>query len=373
MGLMETYNLEERLVGLIAAQNLGFSKGRPIAACIIYKCLMQWRSFEVEGSSICDRIIETIGQAIETQDNNEILAYWLSNASTLLLLLQGLNLDGEAKYPALLFKQKLTAYVEKIYGMIRNNLKKQIFPSLGLCIQAPRIARASVIKGPAAYLAKAATQEILNKHWEEIVKSLANFLFMLKANHVPPFLVRKVFTQVFFFINVQFFNSLLIRRECCAFSHGEYVMAGLAELEFWCNKATDEYAGSALEELKHIRQAIGFLLIHEKPMKTLDEISHDLCPVLSIQQLYRISSMYHDDEYGTHSLSPEVISDMIVLMTEDSNNHVSRSFLLDDDSSIPFSVDDLSKSLEPMDISDIEPPPLICENAGFSFLLPRAD
>ncbi|XP_019174194.1 PREDICTED: myosin-11-like isoform X2 [Ipomoea nil] len=325
MGLMETYNLEERLVGLIAAQNLGFSKGRPIAACIIYKCLMQWRSFEVEGSSICDRIIETIGQAIETQDNNEILAYWLSNASTLLLLLQGLNLDGEAKYPALLFKQKLTAYVEKIYGMIRNNLKKQIFPSLGLCIQ------------------------------------------------VPPFLVRKVFTQVFFFINVQFFNSLLIRRECCAFSHGEYVMAGLAELEFWCNKATDEYAGSALEELKHIRQAIGFLLIHEKPMKTLDEISHDLCPVLSIQQLYRISSMYHDDEYGTHSLSPEVISDMIVLMTEDSNNHVSRSFLLDDDSSIPFSVDDLSKSLEPMDISDIEPPPLICENAGFSFLLPRAD
>jgi len=41
----------------------------------------------------------------------------------------------EAKYPALLFKQQLTAYVEKIYGMIRDNLKKEISLLLGLCIQ----------------------------------------------------------------------------------------------------------------------------------------------------------------------------------------------------------------------------------------------
>ncbi|KAL3849947.1 hypothetical protein ACJIZ3_011829 [Penstemon smallii] len=403
------------------AQHLGFSKGRPVAACIIYKCLRQWRSFEAERTSIFDRIIQTIGHAIETQDNNDILAYWLSNASTLLLLLQrtlkaggtagaapqhrrspsatlfgrmtqsfrgtpqGVNLSllsddssgtlrqVEAKYPALLFKQQLTAYVEKIYGMIRDNLKKEISPLLGLCIQAPRISRANLMKGTARTLANAAAQEILIAHWQGIVKSLGNFLNILKINHVPPFLVRKVFTQIFSFINVQLFNSLLLRRECCSFSNGEYVKAGLAELEHWCYKATDEYAGSAWDELKHIRQAIGFLVIHQKPKKTLDEISHDLCPVLSIQQLYRISTMYWDDKYGTHSLSPDVISNMRVLMTEDSNNAVSSSFLLDDDSSIPFSVDDLSKSMDKIDISDIESPPLIRENSGFSFLLPQAD
>lgn len=47
----------------------------------------------------------------------------------------GISLQVEAKYPALLFKQQLTAYVEKIYGMIRDNLKKEISPLLGLCIQ----------------------------------------------------------------------------------------------------------------------------------------------------------------------------------------------------------------------------------------------
>ncbi|KAL8548030.1 hypothetical protein ACS0TY_007361 [Phlomoides rotata] len=403
------------------AQHLGFSRGRPVAACIIYKCLRQWHSFEVERTSIFDRIIQTIGNAIETQDNNDILAYWLSNASTLLLLLQrtlkaggaagaapqhrrapsatlfgrmtqsfrstppGVNLSllgddsagtirqVDAKYPALLFKQQLTAYVEKIYGIIRDNLKKEISPQLTQCIQAPRISRANLMKGAARTLANAAAQEILISHWQGIVKSLANFLNLLKTNHVPPFLVRKVFTQIFSFINVQFFNSLLLRRECCSFSNGEYVKTGLAELEHWCYKATDEYAGTAWDELKHIRQAIGFLVIHQKPKKTLDEISHDLCPVLSIQQLYRISTMYWDDKYGTHSLSPDVIANMRVLMTEDSNNAVSSSFLLDDDSSIPFSVDDLSKSMDTFDISDIEPPPLIRENSGFSFLLPQAN
>ncbi|KAE8720964.1 Myosin-5 [Hibiscus syriacus] len=414
---------QELLIRCIA-QHLGFAGNRPIAACIIYKCLLQWRSFEVERTSVFDRIIQTIGNAIETPDNNEVLAYWLSNASTLLLLLQrtlkasgavgmtpqrrrsssatlfgrmtqsfrgapqGVNLalingtvtsgvdtlrQVEAKYPALLFKQQLTAYVEKIYGMIRDNLKKEISPLLGLCIQAPRTSRASLVKGASRSVANTAGQQALIAHWQGIVKSLEKFLNILKENHVPPFLVRKVFTQIFSFINVQLFNSLLLRRECCSFSNGEYVKAGLAELEHWCYEATDEYAGLAWDALKHIRQAIGFLVIHQKSKKTLDEISHDLCPVLSIQQLYRISTMYWDDKYGTHSVSPDVIANMRVLMTEDSNNAVSNSFLLDDDSSIPFSVDDLSKSMEQIDIADIEPPPLIRENIGFSFLLPRSD
>jgi myosin-5 len=51
----------------------------------------------------------------------------------------------EAKYPALLFKQQLTAYVEKIYGMIRDNLKKEISPLLGLCIQVKQFLHSSLV------------------------------------------------------------------------------------------------------------------------------------------------------------------------------------------------------------------------------------
>ena len=41
--------------------------------------------------------------------------------------------------------------------------------------------------------------------------------------------------------------------------------------------------------------------------------------------------------------------------------------------SIPFSVDDISKSMQQIDVADVDPPSLIRENSGFGFLLPRAE
>ncbi|KAF5930549.1 hypothetical protein HYC85_031422 [Camellia sinensis] len=211
-------------------KEVGFSQGSPVAAFTIYKCLLQWKSFEAERTSVFDRLIQTIGSAIE--------GFRSSPSSANLAPAHDTVRQVEAKYPALLFKQQLTAYVEKIYGIIRDNLKKELASLLSLCIQ------------------------------------------------VPPILVQKIFSQTFSYINVQLFNSLLLRRECCTFSNGEYVKAGLAELELWCCQAKEEYAGSSWDELKHIRQSVGFL----------------------------------------------VISSMRVLMTEDSNDAGSSSFLLDDNS-----------------------------------------
>ncbi|GBG77578.1 hypothetical protein CBR_g24025 [Chara braunii] len=407
-------NDQEALLACVM-QDVGFSNDHPVAAVIIFKCLLQWHSFEAERTNVFDRIISAIQTAIDSHSgNNDVLGYWLSNTSTLLYLLQRtlkasggggtapqrrrqttlfgrmtqrfssqqqnypngmgpIGLDNvrqvEAKYPALLFKQQLTAYVEKIYGMVRDNLKKEITPLLGSCIQAPRAPRHPLGRK----VSPAPGQQVLSSHWGSIINSLLKLLNILRGNKVPPYLVRKIFTQIFSFINVQLFNSLLLRRECCSFSNGEYIKAGLAQLEHWIYEAGEEYAGASWEELRYIRQAVGFLVIHQKPKKSLDEIMHDLCPALSIQQLYRISTMYWDDKYGTHTVAPEVIQNMRILMTEDSNNAVSNSFLLDDDSGIPFSVDDISKSMPEVDLSEVYPPPLLKDIPSFRFLQPEKE
>ncbi|KAJ0796763.1 putative Dilute domain-containing protein [Helianthus annuus] len=304
-------NDQDLLIECIA-QPLGFSKGRPTAACIIYKCLSHWRSFEASKTSIFDRIIQTIDHETEVfiqalhfiyrlhnikkQDDNNVLAYWLSTASTLLVLTQR---QLEAKSPASLFKTQLSASVEKIYGMIRDDLKKEISPLLGLCIQAPRKSRENLLKGPTFALASAASQDNLIAHWQEIVNKIECFLNMLKSNNVSALLltciaifgsqtlhtdilfhqcriIQEVLRQEAFktrlytylqgciFISnfINYTCSILLRRECCSLSNGEYVKAGLSELEQWCYKATEEYAGSAWDELKHLRQAIGFLVFH---------------------------------------------------------------------------------------------------------------
>ncbi|OVA16401.1 IQ motif [Macleaya cordata] len=402
-----------------------FDKNRPVAACIVYRALLQWRSFEADKTNIFDRIIHTIRDSVEDQENVNELAYWLSTTSTLLFLLQntlkasnspmsashrsraspttlfgrmaqGLRTSPissgysgmvgkpeksrvEAKYPALLFKQHLTAYVEKIYGMIRDSLKKEISPFLNLCIQAPRSTRARSIRGASKNMHSniVAKQQASSIHWQSIVKSMDCTLDTMRENYVPSVIIRKTFNQVFSFINVQLLNSLLLRRECCSFSNGEYVKAGLQELEQWCTKATEQFAGSAWDELHHIRQAVGFLVSHQKPTKSLDEITNELCPALSIPQIYRIGTMFWDDKYGTQGLSQDVIAKMRVLMTEDSINmpNNNNSFLLDVDSSIPFSLDELSRSFLEMSPSDVvvEPPPLLRQNSEFHFLLQRTD
>jgi len=64
----------------------------------------------------------------------------------------------------------------------------------------------------------------------------------------------------------------------------------------------------------------------------------------------------------------QVLSNMRVLMTEDSNNAESSSFLLDDNSSIPFSVDDITNSMQEKDLSDMKPAEELLENPAFHFL-----
>lgn len=357
-------------------------------------------------TSVFDRLIQMIGSAIENEESNVHLAYWLSNTSTLLFLLQqslkiasasggtphrkpppptslfgrmaqgfrassaNLPVDGldvvrqvEAKYPALLFKQQLTAYVEKIYGIIRDNVKKDLSSLLPLCIQAPRT-RAGALRGSG----RSFGSQTQSSPWEGIIESLNNLLKTLQENYVPPVLIQKIFTQIFSFINVQLFNSLLLRRECCSFSNGEYVKSGLADLELWCAQAKAEYAGLSWDELKHIRQAVGFLVIFQKYRICYDDIVNDLCPVLSVQQLYRICTQYWDDKYNTQSVSSDVLSSMRVLMTEDSNDPASNSFLLDDNSSIPFSVDDISSSLQAKDFAGVKPAAELLEKPAFQFL-----
>ncbi|CAN4102059.1 unnamed protein product [Withania somnifera] len=386
-------------------KDVGFSQSKPVAAFTIYKCLLHWKSFEAEKTIVFDRLVQMIGSAIENQDSNDHMAYWLSNTLTLLLLIQkslkpdsavgatptrkpqpatslfgrmtmgfrssssNVSLTGgavhqvEAKYPALLFEQQLTAYVEKIYGIIRDNLKKELGSLLSLCIQAPRTSKGSVLKSGRSF-----GKNYSIDHWRGIIECLDSLLCTLKENFMPPILVQKIFSQAFSYINVQLFNSFLLRRECCTFSNAEYVKSGLAELELWCCQAKEEYAGSSWDELKHIRQVVGFLVIHQKYRISYDDITNDLCPVLSVQQLYRVCTLYWDDKYNTRSVSADVISSMRVLMTEESNDAESNSFLLDDNSSILFSIDEVSNSLQVKDFADVKPAIELLENPAFQFL-----
>ncbi|CAK7352766.1 unnamed protein product [Dovyalis caffra] len=310
-------------------EELGFVDGKPLAACIIYRCLLHWHAFESERTAIFDYIIEGINEVLKVGDENITLPYWLSNASALLCLLQrnlrsngfltaavpsstssglpgrvihGLKSpfkfrgyeDGlshvEARYPAILFKQQLTACVEKIFGLIRDNLKKELSPLLGLCIQAPKSARHA---GKSSRSPGGIPQQAASSQWERIIKFLDSLMDRLRENHLFLFLM-----------------------DCAIL------------------------LGNSSEE-----------------KKSLEEIMQDLCPALTVRQIYRISTMYWDDKYGTQS----VVAQMREMLNKDNQNMTSNSFLLDDDLSIPFSTEDIDMAIPVIDPSNIELPKLLTE------------
>jgi myosin V len=57
-------NIQELLIKCLS-EDLGFSISRPIAAYLIYRCLIHWRSFEEERTTVFDRITQKITAAFE--------------------------------------------------------------------------------------------------------------------------------------------------------------------------------------------------------------------------------------------------------------------------------------------------------------------
>jgi hypothetical protein len=92
-----------------------------------------------------------------------------------------------------------------------------------LCIHAPKTAHARGHRAPASAVEGQTS-------WSQLLQVLDTLQALLKENAVPSFLQRKLFMQLFSFMNVQLFNQLLLRRECCSFANGEYVKHGLAQV-----------------------------------------------------------------------------------------------------------------------------------------------
>ncbi|KAL5070812.1 hypothetical protein RYX36_021699 [Vicia faba] len=325
----------------------------------------------------------------QDQDNNNCMAYWLSNTSALFFHLQrclraparkpptptgffGRMTQGfrssnslssgsfdvehqvEAKYPALLFKQQLAAYVEKIYGIVRENMKKELSPLLSTCIEEHRTRKDNSQTAGS---------------WLNIIECLNKFLKILKENYVPPILIQKVFNQTFQYINAEIFNSLLLHKECCTFNNEEYIKSGLAELELWCIEVTEEYAGSSLDELNHSKQAVRFLVAQEKDEISYDDLTNDICPVLSSQQLYRLCTLNSDENENESrkSVSTDVTTRLKLLMTDDVGDD-DKSFLLEDNSSLPIIVEEVSHSQKDKTIPKVNPPAELLESPAFQFL-----
>lgn len=48
----------------IGAGDVGFHRGRPLAAMVIFRCCLQWKAFQADRTSLFDKIINTMGTQV---------------------------------------------------------------------------------------------------------------------------------------------------------------------------------------------------------------------------------------------------------------------------------------------------------------------
>uniref|UniRef100_A0A0E0BA33 Myosin motor domain-containing protein n=1 Tax=Oryza glumipatula TaxID=40148 RepID=A0A0E0BA33_9ORYZ len=283
--------------------DMGFKKGKPVAACVIYKCLLHWGVFEAERTTIFDFIIQNINTVLKAL-RPPLKAFGQRNSMS--------HID--AKYPAMLFKQQLTASLEKIFGLIRDNLKKEISPLLSLCIQAPKLARGG--SGRRSRSPDVTLQQPISAHWDRIIKFLDSLMDRLHKNFLAPT------TGVLHIFKWRICENWAL----CT-----------GEMDSGCYRR-----GAAWDELKYIREAVEFLIIAQKSKRTLEQIKKNICPV---------------------------VAKMRDMVSSDAQNPVSNSFLLDDDLSIPFTTEEIAEEVPDIDMSNIEMPSSLRHVHSAQFLM----
>jgi len=67
VGLLILYVVQDNneLLSRCIKEDLGFKNGKPLAACIIYKCLHHWHAFESERTAIFDYIVDGINDVLK--------------------------------------------------------------------------------------------------------------------------------------------------------------------------------------------------------------------------------------------------------------------------------------------------------------------
>lgn len=63
--LSDSFQEYHELLQRCIKDDMGFKKGKPVAACVIYKCLLHWGVFEAERTTIFDFIIQNINTVLK--------------------------------------------------------------------------------------------------------------------------------------------------------------------------------------------------------------------------------------------------------------------------------------------------------------------
>ncbi len=110
----------------------------------------------------------------------------------------------------------------------------------------------------------------------------------LQRLYVEPKLLRQVFVQIFYLINANCVNQVLLRKDLCHWSKGMQIRCNLTTLEEWAHKSGLD---DAKEQLVEAIQLTQLLQVNKTRIEDVEKIL-STCDRLNAMQIQKVLTMY---------------------------------------------------------------------------------
>jgi len=306
-----------------------------IATHVLFMCLMYADHLRnakmIQG--ILTRTMSGIKDVVmhNTTDMN-MLAFWTSNTYRLLSNMKQFSGEKQFKVHGSLpqrnfrnfdlqqYRTVLADLLVQIYRTVVKHIEHQLTPLI-----VPGILEHESIPGmgaPTNSSPKRRSSQKRSVSVQTIIELLNTVHRHLTRQCVEPTLIKQIYTQVFYGINVLLVNSMLLRKDFCHWTKGMQVRYNLTKLEEWARDSGMDESNAALLQAIQISQ---LLQVNKNSLDDVDLI-YATCGSLNALQMQKILTMYAPAEN-----EERVPANVIRAVVERGADNISASQLMMDD------------------------------------------
>lgn len=328
----------------------GYFRGIPVTASLLFRCMMQWNSFDRENSRFLDKLFESFEGILEKHlYNNTHLLYWLCTCCFLLQLVrkevQVISTCEEKSQnnPVKSFERRLQSLIGGYYTTLLRALYEKLDPIL-----VPAILEQPPLGTPPTGGQMDA---------QSVISVLSAELHQLKLNFISHDITEQFYRQVFYHLNERLFNTLLQRKELCRCGNGVLIKMAVSQLEEWV--LSTKIHRNVSEQLAALRNAADVLVMNKAVLAEWQD-RREACPALNDKQIYHILRNYTPDEFDQEPVHPAVLAELSAIERE------SDQMLFDGQFAFPL-MTTLDSRVD-LDSPGVPIPDDLLQRPGFAFL-----
>ncbi|KAM6902874.1 unconventional myosin-Vb [Xenentodon cancila] len=282
-----------------------------LPAYILFMCIRHadYINDDQKVESLLTAAINAIKKVLKSNNDFEMMSFWLANTSRLLHCLKQYSGD-EAFMTQNTAKQNehcLKNFDLSEYRQVLSDLSIQIYQQLikvaegiiqpmivSAMLESESIPSLAGVK-PMGYRNRSSSMDTdadgpTSCTLQGLIRQLNQFHSIMRDHGLDPEITGQVIRQLFHCINAITLNNLLLRKDVCSWSTGMQLRYNISQMEEWL-RANNLYQSKAAATLEPIIQAAQLLQVKKKTSQDAEAIC-SLCTALTMQQIVKILNLY---------------------------------------------------------------------------------